>query len=353
MLDKKLVQFLCKKTKYKEIGEERLLHDFPLFGEMVGEAINTRNLLSVSINLSDLLENMDLYKACLISNFIGFACEKEENTAAGKEIIKLFSKACNLVYEMMRENEVEGECEIPSDFSKIYKRNKDWVRAYYGFERICISAMSFLTRDVELRLLLREMGMEEKIRYLAEETPNTPYLHSIYYVGRMLDTCANLKLLVLDPEKQQGFFAVANDMDNCFHLIFLLEEQIAKKVGEKYGMDHFNVEETVVQLGHGVMVENLEEIEDDSYHTHFLEYNYGAILEQEDIPYLIWGEMPPEAIPSIDDYGIIVLKKAENYRRFDIRFLASYHTVLKPAVEIERELTKEEYEMWIGRIKKE
>ena len=59
-----------------------------------------------------------------------------------------------------------------------------------------------------------------------------------------------IKLLVLQPGRRQGFYATANDLNNCFHLLFLLEEEIAQKCGEKYGAN-FQAEDPVIRLAHG------------------------------------------------------------------------------------------------------
>lgn len=348
MINRELIDFLCEETTFEDIGNERLLHNFPMFGQTVGQAINCGNLLNVSIELANLLEKMDLYKACLLSNFIGFACEKENNTSAGQKVLKLFIKACNYVYGMLKSCEVKEECMLPSDFSYLYQQNKEWVKAYYGFETICITAMAFLTRDTALRKYLKDLELEEKIIYLTEETPKSPYLKSVYYINRMYHTCADLKLLVLQPEHQQGFYATANDLDNCFHLIFLLEEQIAERFAKKFGMTDFKIDAAMAELAHGAYPVDCQIT---SYSTYFTECNYGAALQDAEICNLIWGEMPPEDIPKIADYAIIVLKKAMFHRSFDISFLVTGHTALKPGVKIEKELTVEEYHMWMNRIK--
>jgi len=353
MIKEELYAFLCQETTFEELGNQNILHEFPIFGNCVGEAINSGKLLDFSKELSLRLGEMDLYKACILSNFIGFACEKENDTSAGQGIVTLFSKACNHVYEMFQSTIEDEECQLPEDFAKVYQTNPDWARAYYGFETICISVMAFLTRDVELRKLFRKQALSEKVAYLAEETPQSPYLHSVYYVNCMQKTCSGLKLLVLQPGKEQGFLAEANDLYNCFHLLFLLEEQIAKNLGQKYGMPAFPADEALVRLAHGEYPENCGE---KSYVTYFMECNYTTVshtkFHNEDAYSLIWGEMPPEAIPEIDGYAVIVLQERGITRSFDANFLAVPHNALRPSVRIDRELTKKEYDQWLERIKK-
>ena len=182
---KELMDFLCTETEFDDLGNERILHDFPAFGEAVGEAINSGNLIKFTMELSDNLDKMDLYKASALSNFIGFGCEKEDDTSAGQGVIELLEKSCINLYNMFKSLETEEEyAELP-DFQEIYNKNKDWARAYYGFNILCVAAMAFITRDAGLRKFLADKDIGEEISYLAEETPESPYLKSIYYVDCM------------------------------------------------------------------------------------------------------------------------------------------------------------------------
>ncbi len=351
MVNKVLMDFLCRETEWEELGNEKLLHQLPEFGQEVGAAINEGRLIEFTGELSSLLEKMDLYKASLLSTFIGFACEKEEDTSAGEGIVKLFSRSCKQVYEMFQSLGEDGECGLPEDMSEIYRINGDWARAYFGFNILCVSVMAFLTRDVSLRKIMEEPEIAEQVEYLTEETPESPYLKSVYYVDLMRNTCGKRKLLVLYPAKKSGFLAEANDMNNCFHLLFLLEEQIHQKLGEKYGMHEFRAAKSLIRLAYG---EYPDDCWNNSYSMQFMECNYGAAghntYEQDDAMRLIWGEMPPEAIPEIDGRGVIILFETGINRSFSANFLAVPHPALKPSVEIERELTEAEYDAWVRKI---
>lgn len=353
-MDKELKDFLCEETVFGDLGNEGILHEFPAFRKNVGESINNGNIIDFSKELSSCLDEMDLYKASLLSNFIGFACEEKENTSAGQGVIELFVKSCTSLYNMFNSLEEDGELEELPDFQEVYNKNPDWARAYYGFNILSVSAMAFLTRDTGLRKLLADKGIEEEITYLVEETPESPYLKSVYYVSCMLKTCSGLKLLVLHPDRQKGFLATANDMNNCFHLIFLLEEQMAGEFGESYGMYGFNADSSLIELAHGAYPDDCW---DKSYNTYFMECNYSVagskkVKPEDAIMSLVWGEMPPDAIPAIDGYAIIVLMETKINRSFDARFLASPHNALKPSVKIERELDSAEYSRWKSRIEK-
>ena len=346
MINKTLMDFLCSKTDWKDLGNEKLLHELPEFGMEVGAAINGDRLIDFTKELSAQLEKMDLYKASLLSNFIGFACEKEEDTSAGEGMIKLFARSCEKVYQMFQDLDEDEDEE-----SEILE---DGARAYYGFNILCISTMAFLTRDADLRAQLQKTDIWDQVEYLCEETPQTPYFASIGYVNLMHNTCSDTKLLVLFPEGKKGFLAAANDLNNCFHLLFLLEEQIYKKLGAKYDMEEFGARDSLIRLAHG---EYPKDCWEDSYSTYFMECDYSTArhnqLEQDDIMSLIWGEMSPMYIPKIDGRAVIVLWKSGINRSFDAQFLAVPHSALRPYVEIERELTDAEYEAWIKRIRGE
>lgn len=347
MIEKKLMDFLCRETSPEQLGDEKLLHSCPDFGQAVGEAINGGRLIPFTVELGSHLKEMDLYKACLLSNFIGFACEKEENTSAGPDMIHLFAAACQNVYDLF----CSTGAALPPDLPLLYKQNSTWAKAYCGFNILCISAMAFLSRDSGLRTLLAELELAEKIEFLIEETPNSPYLKSIYYVDTMLKTCSDLKLLVLQPGRRQGFYATANDLNNCFHLLFLLEEEIAQKCGEKYGAN-FQAEDPVIRLAHG---EYPEEVWVYSYTTCFMECNYTTAghenFQNDDAMAMIWGEMPPDCIPMVDGRAVIVLLNSGPTRSFDVSFLAVPHEALNPYVQIEEELSPEEYDAWMRKFK--
>ncbi len=203
MENKELMDFLCTETEFGDLGNERILHDFPAFGEAVGKSINSGDLINFTMELSDNLDKMDLYKASILSNVIGFVCEREEDTSAGQGVIELFVKACTNLYNMFKSIETEDEYEELPGFQEIYNKNKDWARAYFGFNVLCVTAMAFLSRDTSLRKMLADKDIGEEITYLAEEAPESPYLKSVYYVDCMQRTCNDLKLLVLYPARKQ------------------------------------------------------------------------------------------------------------------------------------------------------
>lgn len=347
MEHKELMDFLCEETAYEDLGNESLLHNFPDFGRAVGEAINGGKLIEFTTELSENLDKMDLYKASVLSNFIGFGCEEKEDTSAGEGIIDLFAKACTNLYDMFKSLETEDGCEELPDFKDIYNKNKDWAGAYFGFNILCVTAMAFLTRDVELREMLADKDIGEEITYLTEETPESPYLKSIYYVSCMQRTCSDLKLLVLYPAGKRGFIAKAGDINNCFHLIFLLEEEIADNFGRKYGMNVFYADESITALAHG---DYPDDCWGKSYVTHFTECNYSVmpstVCGQDEIMNLVWGEMPPDSIPVVDGCHVIILLDGGPARSFDVNFLAVPHDALEPYVDIVRELDSKEYEQW-------
>ena len=94
MIEEGLMNFLCQKTELEELGNEELLHVCPEFGESIGKAFNSNNVISFTAELSEHLHEMDLYKASLLTNFIGFVCEEKGDTSAGEGLIHFFALAC-------------------------------------------------------------------------------------------------------------------------------------------------------------------------------------------------------------------------------------------------------------------
>ena len=357
MVSKKLLQFLGSGTDFADLGNEEFVIKNEIYGKEIGKAIHNGDMLNFSCELSNNLENMDLYKACVVSNFIGFVCEKTGDTCAGKNLIVLLVKACRLVEKFFSYfTKEDGEVDMPenANFEEIFKENRECVCAYYGFNTLCVSAMAFLARDNECREYLRTFDIAETLSFLTEETPVTEYMKSVYYVNRIYVTCSRLPLLVLDTEKRQGFIAEANDLDNCFHMIFLLEEELYKNYGRECSMQNYQSDEDLSAAAHG----EYPKCGNQSYTTFFTEFNYGVyIWEQQNkhkddvnfndkLSFLIWGEMSPIHIPKLGEYHVVMLQRGGPSRSFSAGFLFVGHTALKPYVKIERSLSKQEYDEW-------
>lgn len=359
MISNELNTFFNTKTELKDLGNEELIIKNEVYGKAIGKAINQNRLLEFSSELSQNLKDMDIYKASVVANFVGFACEKTENTSAGKGVIDLLVKSCKLVEEFVGYfTDEEGEVELPENLNaeEIFENNSQCVGAYYGFNILCVSAMAFLARDNSCREYLRTFELGETLSFLAQEVPETPYMKSVYYVNRIYDTCSKLPLLVLDTEKKQGLIAEANDIDNCFHMIFLLEEAMYQNYAKEYGMEQYECDSDLSALAHGAY----PQCGDKSYVTYFTEVNYGEYIwrkqnQNSDKPsewlnYLIWGEMSPLNIPKLEDYHVILLKKGGPTRSFSPGFLCVGHGALQPYVKIERSLSQQEYSQWEAKL---
>lgn len=350
MLKEELLEYLISETAFEELGDEKGIIRNEVFGEEIGRAINGGDeaLLEFSCELSEKLLDMDVYKASVVTNFIGFVCEKTQNTKAAKGVIDFLAKSSGLVKEFFGYLKNEQDEIIDEDewnTSEIYNKNKDAVCAYYGFNILCVSAMAFLSRDNSYRNYLKTLNVRENILYLAEEATYTDYTKSVYYINRMYDTCGIIPLIVLDEERKQGVVAQANDINNCFHLIFLLEEALYKGYGEKYNMENYVYSEVLSSIAGG----EYPECNEQSVHIFFNENFHTGKKDKEknqNMYSILWGEMPPICIPIIDGYGIIKLKNKGPHRCFSPDFLYSDHTALSPYVKILRELSKEEYEEW-------
>lgn len=354
MINQRLMEALREETSWEELKNEELLHGLPGFDEEVAAAADAGRIVEFTKELSGHLEEMDAYKACLVANLIGYICEKEENTCAGEGIMRLLAHACKELCAMFQSRRVAEGYPVLGDEKLLFEKNKDWIRLYYGFDILCVSAMAFLARDNVWRKRLLEIKISAELKYLTEETAQSPYLESVYYVNIMQKTCSKRKLLVLFPEKRRGFFATANDLNNCFHMLFLLEEQICRKFGAEYDMEQFYANSSLIRLAHGAYPYP-EDCWEDSYSTYFMECDYNTarhdVMEKDDVMSLIWGEMSPDDILELDGYAVVVLWKDGINRSFSPQFLAVFHEALRPYVEIERELTDEEYGAWIRKIR--
>ncbi len=122
MIGEGLMKFLCQKTELEELGNEELLQICPEFGESISKAFNSNHVIPFATELSERLQEMDMYKASLLTNFIGVVCEKKGDTSAGEGLIRFFALACEKVYELFQnleqsENQDEdGEYDEEKEF---------------------------------------------------------------------------------------------------------------------------------------------------------------------------------------------------------------------------------------------
>lgn len=338
MLSEELFNYLVSETDFSDLGDETKVIRNEVLSEEIGKAINGGDeaMLEFSCELSEKLSEMDVYKASVITNFIGFVCEKTQDTRAAEGVIKLLAKSSVLVKEFWEYlKDEQGEIVMEEDWNGagIYNENKGVICAYYGFNTLCVSAMAFLAREYTCREYLKSLDVREVVLYLAEEVPDTEYMCSVFYVNRIYDTCGRIPLVVLDEERGQGVIVEANDLNNCFHLIFLLEEALYNNFKEKYGMEGYVPDEVLSALAGG----EYPACGDRHAQAFFTEYCYNSLLR---------GEMPPMYIPALDGYGVIILKRSGPHRGFSSDFLFTDHTALSPYVKIVRELSDAEYKEW-------
>ncbi len=352
-MKKELMDFLCAETVWEDMGDENLLYRFPEFKNTFEESIRNDKMLDVSLEFAAVLEEMDLYKAGLLSNLVRYVSEKDDDVSAGQKVMGLFSRSCGYVYEMLKSQGAGDDGRLPGDMGSVFGKNKDWVRAFYSFPWVCASAMAFLTKDASFREFIRKQPLLDQVTYLLDYATSDPHLKMVIGIAYMQDVCGKEKLLVLLPGKESGFFAMANNLNNCFHLFFLLEEQIYQKFAKGYGMGDFPADASLIRLAHGEHPAGCGEL---SYGTYFWQCTYHALwhteLEEEDKMQIILGQESPMCIPEIDGYKVIVLFDFGFHRSIGAEYLTIPHKALRPEVEIGRELTKEEYGEWIGKIRK-
>lgn len=351
-MTKELMGFLCGETTWEDMGDEKLLYRFPKFVDMLEEAIRDDKMLEISLEFAEALEEIDLYKAGLLSIFVRYGAEEKKDMSAGPKVMELFSRSCGYICEMLKSQGEDGR--LPDDMCHIFKENKDWVRAFYSFRLVCAAAMAFLTRDVSLREMIRKEELFDQITYLFDYARSDTHLKLVISIAYMTGVCGKENLLVLLPEKEAGFFATANDLNNCYQLFLLLEEKIHEKFGGKYGMEDFTADDALVRLAHGGHPAGCMEL---SYSTYFWQCTCHALrhkeVEDEDKMQIVLGEESPMRIPEVDGYKVVVLFDIGFGREIGVEYLTVLHKAIQPAVEIGRELTKEEYDEWIGKMRKD
>lgn len=299
--------------------------------------------------LGSSLMEIDLAKACATAHFCGSLIETSGICNMGNDLVDLFEKVINLNSKLISEYpEIED-----ADLSTLAKQFPDEIKSYNGAELLTLAVMAAITRNAESRYYLRSKNLYQKM-----ETLN-PYIKSLIYVTFVHDACYDFKVLVLSPKTKKGFWMKAYDIHNCFYLITLLEAELYRKGWlNEYGVKNYTFDEDIYNVAIGKFYpQRLYTIRTHcSYYSYLAieSENIGEITNKLKVQSMIFGEMPPEYIPRVDGYPIIVMNEDgfSGNRSWDSNFAFKCHDALSPSIEILDKLTENEVEEWIEKILK-
>ncbi|WP_300369287.1 hypothetical protein [Brachyspira sp.] len=348
--NKKLVSQNDKFLKLKEYVKNNPDKEFSICKEIVSE-----------------FDNMDILKSYYAANFVGHALHHEDSIdeEIGKSIINLFfrniDKACRFIENASQLYNVDEDELTEDDIARItidvmYRLDYKPLEAFIGIDMMIPPVMTVICTNQNLRKYFIDLGLTEHIEYLES------YVHALSYIHIGVEACNKTKVLILTPKMQRGFYIEASDLSNGYYLITLLEAELYKKnLLKRYGIDNYEFNETVYNIATGkeYAKELIEAEAHQQYYTIYAVQKDGSYnIEDEkgelDLNKILYSDMSPSEIPDLEDTHILIMDSEGMWTKpikWDISYFSKPHQKLNPYVKILDEISDEEYNIWMEKIK--
>lgn len=326
------------------------------FNKLLQIAQKEKEMPTVLKLISSRLPEMDLFHACLGMYLCGYMIERIGVLDSGLAIADYYTyiveSACELLEAAAKKLDIALEDLKPEQLTtplleELFLSVPNGVRAFFGCDPATLAVMDVITRESNSRKLMREKRCFEQLETLKRFVPNVDYVTQVY------QSCSALPLLVLSPKTERGFLAEVNDLSNCFHLLTFLEAELYQHgLTEAYQLKDYEFHEEIYQYATGEKMP----VCGGKIKAHQQYYSYQAVGKQggmkELLPYLIWGEMPPESIPDIEGTIVIIMDPDTMFagRSWGTEFVFCCHEGLSPYFKMIRELSSEEYIQEMERI---
>ncbi|MCZ9839655.1 hypothetical protein OFR22_10070 [Brachyspira hyodysenteriae] len=365
---KEYIDYTKQKSNIEEVANKKLVSQnekFLKLKEYVKE--NHDKELDICRQIASEFENMDILKSYYAANFVGHSLHHEDiiDDEIGKNIINLFFRnidnACRFIENAAQLYNVDEDDLTDDDIARInidimYRLDYKPLEAFIGIDMMIPPVMTVICSNQDLRKYFINLGLEDHIEYL--ET----YVHALSYVHIGIEACYKTKILVLSPKVQRGFYIEASDMSNGYYLITLLEAELYKKgLLKRYGIDNYEFNETIYNIatGNEHPQELMETEAHQQYYTMYALQKDGTYnVEDEngelDCYKILYSDMSPEEIPDLDGTHILIMDSEGMWTKpvkWDISYFTKPHQKLKPYVKILDEISDEEYNTWIEKIK--
>lgn len=319
--------------------------------------------------LSCVLGQMDAFQSCLAAHLCGALIERwGVHETVGRQIVEAFAQtvvlACEFVADAQEllgctdEDLFNEETLEKLDMQEMFAKAPDRTRAFLGCDLITLAAMAVITREHASRFYLRELGIYLHIQYLQQ------LKEKLYYVEEVYKACVHLPVTVLSPKTMRGFQMVVHDLSNCFHLFTLLEAELYRRdLLEEYAIADYVWDEAIVQIATGAVYPQqqasiaahqqyytVHAVQADGSYQITRETEQGLQVNPEA---LVWGEMPPEAIPEFAGRRVIIIDSEGMFkgRSWDVSFVSKCHDALEPKLEITEMLSETECRLLWEEIK--
>lgn len=337
-------------TTLAQCQDFRLLLEQKPFRALYQQAMSSESEgRQVLEQLAGALGELDGFQRALAAHLCGALIERwGMDPAADRQIavafVKMASQACEFLGCAQKqlgcsEEDFDKEALQRVDMNDLFAAEPERTRAYWGCDLLTLAAMAVITRDREVRLWLREQDIFPFLSYLA------PFKDNVYYVQEVFKACVQLSLTVLAPKTGRGLRLAVNDINNCFHLFTLLEAEFYQR-GWLEELADYQWQEKIYRIAAGLdqprtdmliaahqQYYTVQAVRPDGSYQMIVQTEQGM---QVDPAALIWGEMPPEAIPSFAGERIIIVDKEGMFagRSWDVSFIAKCHDALKPSLEV-------------------
>lgn len=323
--------------------------------------------LDICKAVSSELADMDILKSYYAANFVGHIIHHSDiiDDEIGRSIINLFFKnidnACRFIENASQLYNVDEDELTEEDIANInmdimYRLDYKPLEAFIGIDMMIAPVMTVICSNQNLRKYFIDLGLTDHVEYLEAYIPALSYIH----IGA--EACRKTKILVLAPKMQRGFYIEASDMSNGYYLITLLEAELYKKNLLKiYGVDNYEFNETVYDIARGKEhpKELIETEAHQQYYTIYAIQKDGSYnVEDEngklDLNKILYGDMSPEEIPDLENTHILIMDSEGMWTKpikWDISYFSKPHQKLNPYVKILDEISDEDYNSWIEKIK--
>ena len=365
---KEYIDYTKQKSNIEEVANKKLISQnekFLKLKEYVKE--NHDKELDICRQIASEFENMDILKSYYAANFVGHSLHHEDiiDDEIGKNIINLFFRnidnACRFIENAAQLYNVDEDDLTDDDIARInidvmYRLDYKPLEAFIGIDMMIPPVMTVICSNQDLRKYFINLGLEDHIEYLEG------YINALSYVHIGIEACCKTKVLVLSPKVQRGFYIEASDMSNGYYLITLLEAELYKKgLLKRYGIDNYEFNETIYNIaaGNEHPQELMEAEAHQQYYTMYaLQKDSTYNIEDEngelDCYKILYSDMSPEEIPDLDGTHILIMDSEGMWAKpvkWDISYFTKPHQKLKPYVKILDEISDEEYNSWIEKIK--
>ncbi|WP_295158821.1 hypothetical protein [uncultured Brachyspira sp.] len=366
---KDYIDYTKEKSNVDEVANKKLVSQNDKFLKLKEYVKNNPDKeLDICRQISSEFENMDILKSYYAANFVGHSLYHGDITdeeEIGRSIINLFFRnidnACRFIENASQLYNVDEDELTEDDIARItidvmYRLDYKPLEAFVGIDMMIPPVMTVICTNQNLRKYFIDLGLTDHIEYL--ET----YVKALSYIHVGIEACCKTKVLVLTPKMQRGFYIEASDISNGYYLITLLEAQLYKdNLLKRYGIDNYEFNETVynIAIGNEYAKELIEAEAHQQYYTIYAVQKDGSYnVENEngelDLNKILYVDMSPSDIPDLEDTHILIMDSEGMWNKpikWDVNYFSKPYQKLKPYVKILDEISDEEYNTWIEKIK--